>query len=118
MYEKMNMIRLAYIYHHLATSYFITFPPKQYFSDKVLFWGELSNIPSYFVYHYLHSKSNAKQLIKWKNIQKFVYTSIRVPILTGLIMKGWIKSPNKLPVLTMTPVYLMGLAWTMKLLKK
>ena len=33
--EKMNMIRLAYIYHHLATRYFITFPTKQYFSDKV-----------------------------------------------------------------------------------
>ena len=52
MYEKMNTIRLAYIYHHLATSYFLTFPPKQYFTDRVLFWGELSNIPSYFVYHY------------------------------------------------------------------
>tara|TARA_Y100000817_G_scaffold280962_1_gene245311 strand:+ start:527 stop:1117 length:591 start_codon:yes stop_codon:yes gene_type:complete len=118
MYEKLNKIRLAYIYHHLATSYFITFPPKQYFSDEVLFWGELSNIPSYFVYHYLHTKSNPKELMKWKNIQKFVYTAIRIPILTGFMVKGLLRSPDKLPVLTMTPVYFMGLAWAMKLLKK
>jgi hypothetical protein len=118
MYEKMNLLRIAYLYHHLASSYYITFPPKQYFSDKVLFWGELSNIPSYFVYHYLRTKPNSPELAKWKKIQKIIYAAVRVPILTSLTLNGWLKSPNKLPVLAVTPIYFMGLAWTMKLLKK
>ena len=29
MYEKINLLRIAYIYHHLSSSYFITFPPEQ-----------------------------------------------------------------------------------------
>ena len=118
MYEKINLLRIAYIYHHLSSSYFITFPPKQYFSDQVLFWGELSNIPSYFVYHYLRTKPNSRELANWKNIQKLIYAAVRVPVLTGLILKGLLKSPTKTPILAVTPIYFMGLVWTMKLLKK
>lgn len=117
-YEKINLLRIAYIYHHLASSYFITFPAKQYLTDQVLFWGELSNIPSYFVYHYLRTNPNSRQLAKWVSIQKFIYAVVRVPILTSIILKGWFTSPNKMPVLAVTPIYFMGLAWTMKLLKK
>jgi len=118
MYEKMNKVRLAYIYHHLATCFILRYPPDMYYGDHMLFWGELSNIPSYFVYHYLHAAPLSEKLKWWKKVQKIVYGGIRVPILTWLTMTVWDKAPSKFPLLVVTPVYFMGLAWTMKLLNK
>ena len=54
-------------------SYFIRFPPKLYYTDQLLFWGELSNIPSYFVYHYLHSEPMSPKLTWWLQTQKIIY---------------------------------------------
>ena len=48
MYEKMDKVRLAYMYHHLASCFILQYPPKLYYGDRMLFWGELSNIPSFF----------------------------------------------------------------------
>jgi hypothetical protein len=118
MYEKMDKVRLAYMYHHLASCFILQYPPELYYGDRMLFWGELSNIPSYFVYHYLRVAPASQKLQRWKKVQKIVYGGIRVPILTWLTMTLWYKAPNKLPLLFVTPVYFMGLAWTMKLLKK
>ena len=85
----------------------------------VMLWGELSNLPSYFVYHYLHNKIKYPQSLHfWTNIQKYVYASIRVPVISLLVVKMWNKAPNKKPVLIVSPVYLMGLIWTMKILRK
>jgi hypothetical protein len=58
------------------------------------------------------------KLTWWLKMQKIIYGGIRVPVLTWITMGVWNKSPNKLPVLLAMPVYFMGLAWTMKLLKK
>jgi hypothetical protein len=118
MYEKISKLNLAYIYHHLSLSYLIRFPPALFYTDQLLFWGELSNIPSYFVYHYLHSKPLSPKLVWWTTMQKIIYGGIRVPVLTWVTMRVCQKAPNKLPVLIALPVYFMGLAWTMKLLKK
>mgnify|MGYP000005114212 FL=1 len=118
MYEKMDKVRLAYMYHHLASCFILQYPPELYYGDRMLFWGELSNIPSYFVYHYLRVAPASQKLQRWKKVQKIVYGGIRVPILTWLTMTLWYKAPSKLPLLFVTPVYFMGLAWTMKLLKK
>ena len=118
MCEKLNKIRLGYLYHHLATCFILRYPPNLYYTDQMLFWGELSNIPSYFVYHYLHSAPTSQKLQRWKKVQKIVYGGIRVPILTWLTMTLWYKAPSKFPLLFVTPVYFMGLAWTIKLLKK
>jgi len=118
MYEKINKVRLAYLYHHLASCFILQYPPKFYYGDQMLFWGELSNIPSYFVYHYLHTMPATKKLNWWKKIQKIVYGGIRIPILTWLTLTVWDKAPSKFPLLFVTPVYFMGLAWASKLLKK
>jgi hypothetical protein len=118
MYEKMDKMRMGYIYHHLATCFILQYSPKLYYGDQMLFWGELSNIPTYFVYHYLHTVPASQKLKWWKKVQKIVYGGIRVPILTWLTMTIWHKAPSKFPLLVVTPVYFMGLAWTMTLLKK
>ena len=61
--------------------YILHFNPEEYFGDEMIFWGEFSNIPSYFVYHYLHQKSllisdiskNHTEYLKWFSIQKLLY---------------------------------------------
>ena len=55
-YEKLTPTRLAWLYHHIAIIYYIHQNPLVYNGHKLLFWGELSNIPTYFVYHYLQKK--------------------------------------------------------------
>jgi len=116
---KFNILNLAYLYHHMSATYFIHQDPSQYMSTDVMLWGELSNLPSYFVYHYLHNTIKYPRSLRlWMKIQKYVYASIRVPIISILAIKMWNRAPNKKPVMIVSPVYLMGLIWTMKILRK
>ena len=125
-FEKINSIKIGYLYHHLSAMYILHFNPEEYFGDEMIFWGEFSNIPSYFVYHYLHQKSllisdiskNHDEYLKWFSIQKLLYPIIRIPIVGMLAIKIWKKAPNKTPIKIVMPIYLMGAIWTLKLLKQ
>ena len=118
-FEKMNTLRLIYIYHHISSIYFLYQNPKYYYNDKILFWAELSNIPSYFVYHYLHKKpKNIRLVNKWLTRQKYMYSSIRIPILGYYLLKLLREAPNKYKLIPIIPVYLMGIGWTAKILQK
>ena len=115
-FEKLDIMRFAYLYHHMASIYIIHHNPTQYYGDQILFWGELSNIPSYFVYYYLHTKYKNENKIKmWSNIQKWIYAGIRLPVLGYIAVKSIQNSPTMGPVKAAIPVYLMGLIWTYKL---
>ena len=63
-YRKFNFASAFYCYHHLASIYYLHQNPVLYMADKVIFWGELSNLPSYFVYYYLKTNKDPKML-KW-----------------------------------------------------
>ena len=116
-HDKLDIMRYAYLYHHMASIYIIHHNPTQYYGDQILFWGELSNIPSYFVYYYLHTKyPNHKKIKMWTTIQKWVYAGIRLPVLGYIAVKSVQNSPTKGPISAALPVYLMGLIWTYKLL--
>jgi hypothetical protein len=114
-HEKLNILRLAYIYHHIVSIYIVNQPPNLYFGDKILFWGEFSNIPSYFVYYYLHKDPKNKKLKTWLYLQKWLYAFIRIPILGNILINAWQTAPNKFPIAIVSPVYLMGVIWTYKL---
>tara|TARA_A100001011_G_C14261475_1_gene822602 strand:+ start:257 stop:859 length:603 start_codon:yes stop_codon:yes gene_type:complete len=117
--EKLNILRLAYLYHHLTTINFIHNDPELFNCDKFLFWGELSNIASNIVYDYMHSKPLNKQKIKyWKGLQKWSYISIRIPVLGYYILKTMKNTSLDKSILFISPVYIMGLIWSYKLLKK
>ena len=118
-YEKLNPMRLFFLYHHIASTYIIHKDPKYYYGDKILFWSELSNIPSYFVYYYLHTKIINKNKVKlWLNIQKYLYSTIRIPVL-GYYLANCLKLvSNKTPILSVIPIYLMGIIWTFKIYKQ
>ena len=50
---KRSFLNAVYLYHHFASLYIIHKNPDIYNAADILFWGELSNIPMYFVYYYI-----------------------------------------------------------------
>ena len=106
-----------YMYHHLATMYYLHQNPTVYNTAQILFFGEVSNIPSYFVYYLLKKGKNKKTLALAKKIQFCVYSFIRLPIATYLTYDVLRTVDNRIPVYSMIPVYLMGLIWTKSLWK-
>ena len=46
---------IPYIVHHVATITAINLDPIAYQWPVIYFWAELSNIPIYVLYHYLHT---------------------------------------------------------------
>ena len=71
-YESIDLLRVLYLYHHLASIYILNHGPE-YQIYKILFWAELSNIPTYIVYHLLKTEPKSYRLTKWKQIQKYIY---------------------------------------------
>ena len=55
---KFDQLNLTYLYHHFASIYIINKNPVVYKGGNILFWGELSNIPSYLVYYCIKHKDN------------------------------------------------------------
>jgi len=106
-----------YMYHHLATMFYLHQNPTIYNTVPILFFGELSNIPSYFVYYLIKKGKNKKALTLAKKIQFCVYSFIRLPIATYLTYDVLRTVDNRIPVYSMIPVYLMGLIWTKSLWK-
>ena len=122
-----TILQNGYLYHHLASIYMVHLNPEIYKSMDILFWAELSNIPSYFVYYYHKTNKNPKLLKKLKLIQFLIYSFIRTPVLTYLLTSFIKENINKhnntvnlnviKNILPTVPVYFMGLYWTMKLWK-
>ena len=112
----------AYVYHHFASLYLMHQDPLKYYGGHILFFGELSNIPSYFVYYYQKQKNKESLVKKLKWAQFILYSGIRIPIMTKILNDAYENSKQEggsiLPFLIGAPVYLMGLIWTKKLFNK
>jgi len=117
--DKLTITRWAWLYHHIVTIGYLHQNPKIYGAHKIIFWGELSNIPSYFVYYYLQKKmTNTQQFKIWGLIQKILYGGIRLPVLGKLTYDLLTTVKDKGPIYSVLPVYLMGLIWTTNLLSQ
>ena len=118
-YEKLSLKNCAYLYHHLASIYFWHQNRHLYNIADVFFWSELSNIPSYFVYFYMKQKNPNGEKLKWlKKIQLYVFSFIRLPIITYILINIYHNRINLTPVYPVIPNYLMGLIWTNQLRKQ
>jgi len=126
-FDKLNFLRYCYLYHHFATLYLIR---NNYIFNGIhliLLTGELSNLPSYVIYHNLHvdkKTQKTEELVKiFKKIQKVLYSFIRIPVMTYLL-KNIVSTvdmnnySNYSILAVASPVYLMGLIWTYKLLSE
>ena len=121
-YKPPSLMNIGYAYHHLASIYLLNSSVNPTLLSKIFFWAELSNLPTYPLYHYLHQKGDHKDKIKkWRRLQKIVFTMVRMVIISNIIKrylkeKG-IKNIPK-PLLAVLPIYFMGLGWTYKILRQ
>lgn len=109
-YDKISMISYAYLYHHLASIY-ILINGRDYDVYRILLFAELSNLPSYFVYHNIKIKDDIKILF-WKRIQKIFYVIIRLPVLGYLTYDISNNVEDQTPIYICFPVYIMGIIWS------
>ena len=120
-YWQPKTINYAYLYHHMASLYLMHQDPTLYKGAHILFFGELSNIPSYLVYYYQKQPNKHKLVKKLKYLQFLLYACIRVPIMGKILEDVYRTSKtdgNYLPLIVGSPVFLMGLIWTKKLFNK
>ena len=92
---------------------------------RVLTVGELSNIPTYYVYDEIQKKKEISDktvydntnLMKWKTIQLVIYGIMRLPVATYLTyneIKDYNKFKNVWPVV---PLYFFGMIWWYYMIK-
>ena len=122
-----NTVNLAYLFHHLVSIYYLRKDPNIYKGNQVIFWGELSNIPSYLVYYLIQKKQTESNKLKLltlnksikfaKRLQFALYSMIRIPLLGYLTYTTIRETEDKKPIFVVLPVYLMGVIWTAKLWK-
>ena len=123
---KPSIMNYAYMYHHFASLYLLNQSPDVSQGARILFWSEMSNLPSYFVYYYLKKGNNKTILKRLKQLQLLAYSFIRIPVLGKIlwdvyksIQKNDVNKTQKYSSIAVGfPVYLMGLIWTKKLYNK
>ena len=119
-YDKHSIVRSAYLYHHLVTTYWIQLNPEKYYGTHALFLGELSNLPTYVVYYYLKTNPQHPRLPMYKTIQKYMYSLIRFPISGYYLSQAYFNNhiSERGPIKIFLPIYLMGVMWSWKLFSK
>ena len=107
-YDQKSLKNILFIYHHCVSLYILTKGPE-YLIDKFLFWAEISNAPYYFVYYYLKVDPESSNLQLWKQIQKYIYVLIRVPILGYYSYQNYFFLEEKIPYYICAPLYFLGI---------
>ena len=123
-YERLNILRGMFLYHHFATIYLLLNNQLYDNTSQLILLAEISNLPSYIIYYYLHeenySKNNSKSniIINFtKIVQKVLYTFIRLFLNTIILINMIYKLDfDNLNLLILSgiifPVYIMGILWT------
>lgn len=124
--KKLNFANSLYIYHHIVIIYYMSLDPNKFNWIGVLTVGELSNLPTYYVYDEIQTKKNYdklnivydnKKLMKWKTMQLLVYGIMRIPVATYLTyneVKDYDKFIYMIPIL---PLYFLGMVWWYYMIK-
>ena len=116
--EKLNISNLLYFYHHIACLYYMRLSPLKYNWFNIIGVGELSNIPNYFVYHYLKTDPGSEKLKTWKSVQKVWYGGMRT-IVAGVMTYREINHPVRFwKLLPVSPLFILGILWAGIIIKK
>ena len=119
--NKLSFANLGYLYHHLSSAYLLNSNTNKNIIGQIFFLGELSNLPTYPLYYYLHAKEEHKNKIKLLRIlQRFFFIGIRIPVITYLIRQIIKKQDKQIPLalILVIPIYFMGLVWSYKIMRK
>lgn len=90
-HEKLNILRLAYIYHHIVSIYIINQPPNLYFGDKFCFGVNfLIFLPILFITIFI-------QIPKIKNYKNgYIYRNGYIHLFVSLFWDIFLKMHGKL----------------------
>ena len=116
--RKLNLMNSLYYYHHIACLYYMSLSPVKYNWFNAIGVGELSNIPNYFVYHYLKTDPGSEKLKTWKIVQKVWYGGMRT-IVAGVMTYREINHPVRFwKLLPVSPLFILGILWAGVMIKQ
>lgn len=79
--DKCKISNLIFLFHHVNTIYLLTHINSYSNLSRILyscmFFGEISNIPYFFIYFFIKTKKSPMLIKKSKQIQKYLYIFIR-----------------------------------------
>ena len=110
---------IALIVHHIIAACMLQLFREECPHDMigyVLYLGELSNIPGYFSYYLIKEKHFLAQNMEL--FQTIVYSFIRVVVLTSFTIGDLHKPYPYYYLFLFFLIYLMGIIWSYKLLKR
>ena len=122
-----GIFHCAVMYHHIFAIAVMYLSPYQYHGYIMIYIGEISNLVSFFTYHYLQRKDTLNtQGLEWlqffKRLQRYWYGVFRVGVMTALLVILYGFAPpghyGYAPYHFALPIYLMGLIWTLLLWRK
>ncbi len=115
--EKYKINDLIFLFHHINTIYCLNFINinninlSRTIYDS-LFFGEISNIPYFFIYFFIKTKKNPILIKKCKIIQKYLYIFIRGFIASYLYYILISYNLSIMDYIVLTNIYIFGLIFT------
>jgi len=121
-YNKRNIYNYVIFYHHIVGTFFLMTTDRESFSLVLIFIAEISNVPTYFIYNYLHTSESSKIKINLcKRLQLMIYCPIRLFFMPyyGYLEYGVEKDIKaKIGAYLTIPLILMGYMYSYVLFKK
>ena len=111
------LLDFFYLYHHLASIYLFNTSIPPVLLSKIVTLAEISNLPSYLVYHYMTQNRLILEnyiLEKYPKVYLFFYS---YSYFNKFNVRNFnlLSDQTKLEIIPTIPVYLMGIIWTYKL---
>lgn len=106
-----NVVDYLYVFHHLATILMFSYD-SELVIKKILFTAELSNFPTYWVYHKLKLGKNCE--IE-KKIQLVWFFYFRIIVLTKFV---YLYYENNFVMNNLLGIYFLGIFWFFNQLSK
>ena len=125
-HRNIDILRLMYLYHHIALYSYIILPADVHYWPQLMFVSELSNIPNYLVYYSIKNDQK-KQIKKSKTtkvllrLQLVVYFVLRIYFIGYYGIKE-IFNENvdyiKIPIYLVSILYFFGVIWFIAMVKQ
>ena len=114
--NKCKISDLIFLFHHVNTIYILTHINIYSNLSRILytciFFGEISNIPYFFIYFFIKTKKSPLLIKKSKEIQKYLYIFIRTFIGSYLYYTLNYYYLSKIQFIVLTNMYIFGLIFS------
>ena len=104
------------LWHHLISNYLLLVrAPNNYIKERILFTLELSNLPTYVVYHMLKLEKDVRLV----RVFQFIWSCyFRVYIMTNIIINNILDHDSDITILLVCLIYIIGINFNICILKQ